>query len=268
MGDISVAMARLLEQFKERLDRVVEATYQITQAIKPAMPVQMTLASLPLTWPSILARVQHQLQMEGIDYPSEYPIRQEEQQVRSPLFNGVSGQSPSTSIDLEEGTVWKYVEGYLQNIQNMHPLIIPKELYSMVQTFLNTISTSSHEPRAAAPVAKFITQQSSNAPIANPLTQPQKTKTLYRDIDTALILTVLALGKISLHPQEKDLDHPGREYFAIATDIIGNHIGAITLKHVWVNILASVYFGQISRPIQSLERVALAWRTLQYLIRP
>ncbi len=186
-------------------------------------------------------------------------------------------------------------------------------------------------------------KRSPTADIPEPVMQPQKPGKPYRNIDTALILVVLALGKIcsyrdgklpdvvaesepmsnpTMSPQlrngypaspgqvmspsalssgfpspkvddrntpnrrqslqavlhqppksgytlKRNLDSiPGLEYFAVATDIIGNQIGGKDLKHVWVYILASLYYGQLGRPLQSMEHIALAGRIMQGLLRP
>jgi hypothetical protein len=43
------------------------------------------------------------------------------------------------TLDFTETTVWTYVRIYEANIQNMHPLIIPKGLYAMVRLFLENV---------------------------------------------------------------------------------------------------------------------------------
>lgn len=119
----------------------------------------------------------------------------------------VSVQTP----DFGEGTVWKLVQSFQDNIQNMHPLIIPKELNAMVKLFLDSIQQSSRQSRNAS-VAKFVTtgpqsetgfkRKRSPAPdgaessSASPKTTGRLT--FQRSINNALVLLVLALGKICL----------------------------------------------------------------------
>ena len=119
----------------------------------------------------------------------------------------------STGPDFTESIVWKYVRSYEENIQNMHPLIMPKELHAMVRVFLDSIQ---HAPRqksgSAAPVAKFVLNrpetaevgtkrkrspppESSDTPSSSPKTKP----TFQRSINNALVLLILALGKICLY---------------------------------------------------------------------
>jgi len=43
------------------------------------------------------------------------------------------------TLDFTESTVWKYVASFNENIQNMHPLIVPRELHAMVKVFLDNL---------------------------------------------------------------------------------------------------------------------------------
>jgi hypothetical protein len=71
------------------------------------------------------------------------------------------------------------------------------------------------------------------------------------------------------HTLKKNYDQiPGLEYFAYATDILGNQLAGGTLKHVWANILAGLYHGQLARPVESFAYIAAGSRALLNLIRP
>ncbi|KAK4237469.1 hypothetical protein C8A03DRAFT_34586 [Achaetomium macrosporum] len=117
------------------------------------------------------------------------------------------------TLDFSETIVWKYVQSYQDNIQNMHPLIIPVELKAMVKVFLNTVQQSmSRQPRGSN-IAKFVGTPSSQpetgskrkrspAPdgAESPSASPKSAKPVFqRSINNALVLLVLALGKICLH---------------------------------------------------------------------
>jgi len=254
-------------------------------------------------------------------------------------------------IDLEPEKVWLYVESYENNIQNMHPLIIPRELRAMVKVWLDRLPVS-NKAKGALPMAKWVAltpvgpeasdgglkrKRSPAAEVADPTTPVPKPGRLFRNIDTALILLVLALGKVCLHKdklpdvvQESDYARPapvrnghpaspsqgsppstspgfpspiaqdrplpnrrqsqghgtlpapkpsvglrrnkdsipGLDYAAIATDILGNHVGGKTLKHVWAYLLAGLYFGQLERPLTSGEYIVNAGRTMISILRP
>lgn len=60
---------------------------------------------------------------------------------------------------------------------------------------------------------------------------------------------------------------PGFAYVAVATDIIGNELSGSTISHIQANILASLYFGQLVRPIQSHAYLHVASRAIQDEIR-
>jgi len=138
-------------------------------------------------------------------------------------WGGISGSPGPTEygirpLDFSDSTVWKYVDSYERNIQNMHPLIIPVELKAMVTLFLNDIRQSTRP----AGLAKFVgtaaaAQQAeagvkrkrSPAPeggdislLPNPV--PARSKPMFqRSINNALVLLVLALGKICLVKDKK-----------------------------------------------------------------
>lgn len=139
------------------------------------------------------------------------------------------GKLPVTPpLDFTESTVWKYVKSYQDNIQNMHPLIIPVELNAMVKLFLDSVHTSNKRAKLSytreATVAKFAAAAYTLPPMAAPpgevgskrkRSSPERTgadtptstklgkPTFQRSINNALVLLVLALGKICLHKDKK-----------------------------------------------------------------
>ncbi len=261
--------------------------------------------------------------------------------------------------DYDPGKVWDYVQSFKDNILNMHPIIIPKELDAMVKLFLETLPPSRPKQTKTSSSARFINQPASSAPTfaeagtkrkrspaaeePNPGVPFQKPGRPYRSIHSALVLLVLALGKICLHrdpvpdvvrespdiptansplirngfpasplqgsppgllsqsqssglPSPREIERglpsrrpsvqgippsargvqmkrnldviPGLEYFALATDIIGSHIGGHNLKHVYVLILAGLYHGQLGRIIESWSYINLASTRLHAILRP
>lgn len=76
-------------------------------------------------------------------------------------------------------------------------------------------------------------------------------------------------GSRGPHSHKRNLDViPGLEYFALAMDIMGSHIGGFNLKHVYVHILAGLYYGQLGRVLESWSYISLASRNLQVILRP
>ncbi|KAF9769018.1 hypothetical protein IL306_013624 [Fusarium sp. DS 682] len=242
--------------------------------------------------------------------------------------------------DFSEPKVWEYVESFKENILNMHPIIQPELLDCWVRHFLDNLPAS--QPRSAKPQTSkptFDVGGGSLAPEAagskrkrspeadggfEPSTPaPPRTGRPDRSIHTALVLTVLALGKVCLHrdnvphvvlPTELRFHEnpvicngaispssaptkgekpdncpsvrgvgvsdsggnlkknyeviPGLEYFAYATDILGNQTGAYNMKDVYANIFAGLYHGQLGRPMESFAFIHRASHKLQVIMRP
>lgn len=272
--------------------------------------------------------------------------------------------------DFSEAKVWTYVDSFKEHILNMHPIIQPKLLDYWVQNFLDALPPA--HPRSAKPQAskpafavggtsqtttptettgakrKRSPNPDGSEPPPTPVVTPVVTKAgrPNRSIHSALILIVLALGKICLyrdnvpdvvHPPEPPPPHgspvtrnggippspsqgsppgfsshshssglpspkeqdrsqhsrrssihgvggglrsgyslkknyeviPGLEYFAYATDILGNHTGAYNnMKNVYACIFAGLYHGQLGRPMESFAFIHRASHKLQVIMRP
>lgn len=128
--------------------------------------------------------------------------------------------NPDGSPDWDPAKIQKYVTSFKDNILNMHPIIIPKELDAMVRVFLEQLpkssSTSTGKAGNSAGSAGFIGSATSAPPASqeignkrkrsspageesSPVTTFRKPGRPYRNIQSALVLLVLALGKICLH---------------------------------------------------------------------
>lgn len=268
--------------------------------------------------------------------------------------------TPDGNPDFSEAKVWTFVESFKSNILNMHPIVQPKALDSWVKQFLDSIAPS--YPRSArSQASKAIFAVSGGGPPFEgagvkrkrspgpdgpdgPSTpHPAKPGKPNRSVNSALVLTVLALGKICLHrdnipdavhnvadprphgsprnfiavspaqgsppvipnnhssmtssPKDADRSTPGRrsslqqsgtsaaakggyglkknydvipglDYFAYATDILGNQLGAYNMKNVYANIFASLYWGQLERPMQAYSHINGASNKLLVILRP
>ncbi|KAK3934398.1 hypothetical protein QBC46DRAFT_347675 [Diplogelasinospora grovesii] len=107
------------------------------------------------------------------------------------------------TLDFSEANVWKYVKSYQDNIQNMHPLIIPVELNAMVKLFLDGIQQSASKQSKSAGIAKFVRQVEAGAKRKRSPAPKSTRPTFQRSINNALVLLVLALGKICLVKDKK-----------------------------------------------------------------
>ena len=256
---------------------------------EPSIPADHTAqAGRVLAWPAIQAGVRHLLVREGVRIPEQYPLRHEELRGlprlhgrgsgphRRPADAGpVGGLDLDLHLDLDPRRVWYYVTSYKQNIQNMHPLIVPGDLHAMVQVFLERMPAAYRAWEAGGGLKR------KRGPGADGADRgPAR---LSRGVDTALVLLILALGKISLHKarlpdlvQEGDprVDRrnanavPGLDYFAVALDVLGGEAGGAELHHVWAGILAGLYYAQLGWPVPSARHIANASWVIQSLVRP
>jgi len=68
-------------------------------------------------------------------------------------------------------------------------------------------------------------------------------------------------------PPKKNTEvYPGLAYYALATDILGNHNGGTTLPHVQAFLLAGLYMGQLARVLESYMWIQNACRVLKLLV--
>ncbi|PON23525.1 hypothetical protein TGAM01_v207759 [Trichoderma gamsii] len=270
---------------------------------------------------------------------------------------GVLG--PDGNPDFSEHKVAAYVESFKNNILNMHPIIHPQVLDEWVHQFINELPTANPKVKAQPLTTTFAVPQPQEMTGAKRKRSPDPTVPVTpssqrlgkpsRSIHSALILIVLALGKICLYqdevpdvifpvdpiphgspvsrngvppspiqgsppsfsnqshssgfPSPRDQERgyqsrrssihgassasgtgavragyslkknyeviPGLEYFALATDILGNHLGAYNnMKNVYANIFAGLYHGQLARPLESFAFIHKASHKLQVLMRP
>jgi hypothetical protein len=129
------------------------------------------------------------------------------------------GISPEGMPDLSRDTVYELVRSYQEHINIMHPILIPGQLNNMVETFLKYIPDSQAKPKQVsnlvathAPPVGFVGYRNPESPgtkrkrspaSGDYLEQPQsmldyKPGHPFRTINTALVLLVMALGRICL----------------------------------------------------------------------
>ncbi|TLD10428.1 hypothetical protein PgNI_06223 [Pyricularia grisea] len=244
--------------------------------------------------------------------------------------------------------VWKLVDSYKENMQNMHPIILPKDLDALIKNFLDSLPTvyvtkSVRPPPIAGFAAKHEIvgekrKREDTDDGSEPKVAPQKRPAPSRHISTAVVLCILALGEICLHkdripdvvpthgemqsqgsfssqpygsqgspasrngvppspiqgtppsvtshptgsrrasfqgsagstsgPIRRNMDViPGLQYLANATDILGNQMGGTSVWHVYANILAGLYYGQLGRVMESYWHIHHACVKAQHLLR-
>jgi hypothetical protein len=296
-------------------------------------------------------------------------------------FGHLGGMSPPDNVeykggvlgfdgnpDFSEHKVWHYVESFKDNMLNMHPILPPRTLDAWVRQFLEnlpTVPNKTQKTQTTKPAFAISTSTPSGmqnevagskrkrSPGPEDTTSPSQTRDKEaksgkprRTLLNAVVLTVLAVGKVCLHrdsvpdvvhaaldhayhgspasrngvppspnqasppnmsghpqsTQQSPLDYadrgggtssrrpslhgansvrsgfnlkknydviPGLEYFAYASDILGNHMGSYNnIKNVYANLFAGLYLGQLARPLESFAYIHQASHKLQILLRP
>lgn len=272
-----------------------------------------------------------------------------------PLASRHDGQ-----LEFDERKVWQYVAQYKKHIQNMHPLIPPKDLDAMVVSFLEEIGAKkarsqakfAGQPEGPMQQSMELDRKRKRSPGPNGVegAPPNKRLKPKRSTKHALVLLVMALGKIcgwrerklpdvperesypkqgsplvrnghvtspnqgspplsalSQSPSQAGLPSPkeyersaasrrssmqasgmqaptsaaspaplkknwevipGLEYFAYATDILGNQFGGYSLTLIHAHILASLYYGQLGRVIPSFRHIRFACQAMVDKLQP
>ncbi|KAF1985714.1 hypothetical protein K402DRAFT_421654 [Aulographum hederae CBS 113979] len=318
--------------------------------------------------------------MQGSNYAAPHPPLRDSwghgftssaTDVRPPEQSRPSGIHLDPGMDLTEETIRRCLRSYLDNMHILHPILDESKLRRMVNTFVERYSpypASKHSPSFAMPAIptggvgmkrkRSLQGMGAGSPDAVPAypSRPMMLAMPERSIGNAIILLVLALGRICEHtdwlpgthgydsakapigghaqmpqpppyhgpnikaesptatfkavssythspssnhsmtsPQNepirfetssrasshdgsgsgfvppeaprKNTDiYPGLAYYALASDILGNHNGGTTLAHVQANILAGLYMGQLVRVLESYYWINNACRSVFILV--
>lgn len=116
--------------------------------------------------------------------------------------------------DLSRSTVWTWINAYKKNINNMHPILAPKHLDSLVETFLKNIPELQGRPKQVTSLSAgfvggggYTNPESPSAKRKRSPASGEYTEILgmpehkpghpSRDMTTCIVLLCMALGKIS-----------------------------------------------------------------------
>ncbi|KAI0472679.1 hypothetical protein GGR56DRAFT_667078 [Xylariaceae sp. FL0804] len=219
-----------------------------------------------------------------------------------PTVSSRGGPISSDGIpDWSREKVWKYVQSFKDNILNMHPIIIPRELDAMVKVFLTALpKPKEYQPAAkVSSIVKFVHQppgtpsmpeigvKRKRSPAGNddfPGSSFSVPGRPFRSVQNALVLLVLALGKDQDAPpynspsgsppgffppsQSSGLPSP-KESDRGAPRGSQSHRRNVDvipgLDQIGGYNLKHVY---LSRVLESWSYISLASRTLQVILRP
>jgi hypothetical protein len=236
--------------------------------------------------------------------------------------------------DFSIQTVKRLSASYMHNLNRMHPIITPDCLRGLTKSFMRQIRNSerAHSPNGKETKGKR--KRSPSIEYRNPFLAYLQPGRPQRSLGTAIMLMILALGKICEHreripnvvqksdqaahhsdspssngidltpipstpasslqspigqpghinkqspkftrrgsvesaPMPRNLDViPGLAYFAVGSDILGNHMGSHSLQYVHAYILASLYYGQLGRVLQSHACIKEAGYALTVVLGP
>lgn len=113
--------------------------------------------------------------------------------------------SAGTDLDVDESTVRRLAKKYMDSMNIMHPIISPPAMEGYIRQFLKDAPDSKQRPRNSQ--ASFV-KDSESAPLkrkrsveppASPTVTSSNARWVRRSINTAIMLIVLALGKICEH---------------------------------------------------------------------
>ncbi|KAG9250644.1 uncharacterized protein F5Z01DRAFT_353698 [Emericellopsis atlantica] len=294
----------------------VEIRYLVSPG-EPAIPTDHTTRADSLfEWPSIQALTESSFAQGGINV-SGYPIGLEQR--RRPLLKydcgvdshaqrndcGLTESDAATSDDASPASplhsddfsdlgpaVWSYVASFKAHILNMHPILDVDMVDQKVRDFLVSVPPRSTREHAARPSFAIPTPPPTQVEVAGvkrkrtgdlqPLpTASGRSWKPKRSVPNALVLIILALGKICQHRESvpgagchanaesssASRMVPGLEYFAYALDIL-NETKAASMDEVHANIFAGLYYGQLNRPLESYGSIYRAGQKLQVIMNP
>jgi hypothetical protein len=224
----------------------------------------------------------------------------------------IGGLGPDGRFDLRAAVLRDLLQSYHEHIHCLHPFLSPNVLRRMVEDFIAVYSPESRMAKTMSPASverlnPGVKRKRSTSGLADGHGTVEEVAQgrIERSLRNAIILLVLALGKVCRHlsplpaPQpdrnpmasenmSRDSPHsannsfssnnsdntrrnidalPGMAYFSIATDILGNQQGGNTVVHAQANLLAALYLSQFARVLESWSWINNACRMCLVLVK-
>jgi hypothetical protein len=244
--DLEAAVEHLTTALNNTTKELESARKQEVVEYKPAIPINYTtLASNVLEWPSV---------QEVISFLPQDKRRDPEQ---ASAFDRVERPKISKP-DFNKDTVWRCVESFKESILSMHPFLQPEDVDRWCQRLSRPQTDTTGTKRKRAPEIE--------AHEANP--HQWKPGLPNNRVSTAVILTILALGKICLDGRPGADAIPGLEYFSLATTVRERTKTYDSMECVYLHILTALYLGQLALPKHSHAQILKAGKMLLSLLRP
>jgi len=234
----------------------------------------------------------------------------------TPRFYGyLGGLGQDGKPDFRTTVLQELRASYHDHIHCLHPFLNPSKLRKMVTDFGAVYSPEARTPKTMSPAGvperlnPGVKRKRSNSVLGDGygLKEDLNKGSIERSLRNAIVLLVLALGKVCLHkdplpaPQAdrnpmssdswgytrdsprsannsfhgessdsrpRNIDIlPGMAYFSYATDILGNQQGGNTVAHAQAMLLAALYLSQFARVLESWSWINNACRICLVLIK-
>lgn len=180
-------------------------------------------------------------------------------------FNNYSSQNYGTASNLDYLTVKRHTESYLSYFGIMHPILDPKVIDNLVDeywTALRDVKLIFTEPKFMLP---WDPTQSINVAIlllVVALGQSCEQALDYRADSYEESPDTESLGEIALD------NTLGYTFFSAAITLLGCEVCGNTIQHVQAYVLAGLYYGQLTRILESHTYYSNASRVLYMILKP
>jgi hypothetical protein len=230
-------------------------------------------------------------------------------------FSSLGGLRENGKPDFRTATLQSLRSSYHEHIHCLHPFLNPRKLRKMVAEFAAVYSPEARAARSMASAGiperlnPGLKRKRSSGMVGDcyGLAEDLSRGSIERSLRNAIVLLVLALGKVCQHkeplpaPQadrspmmngssgytrdsplstnnsfsSEDSDHrprnidilPGMAYYSYATDILGNQQGGNTVEHAQAMLLAALYLSQFARVLESWSWINNACRVCLVLVK-
>lgn len=217
------------------------------------------------------------------------------------------GLGPDGRPDFRVATMDKLLESYERNMHNLHPFLNRSKIQKMFREFKDQYSPDVKQSNTMSPAAHHVSIGMKRKRSSSAFGEPYQPKgAIERSLRNAIVLLILALGKVCSYKQRKALPSPksdrnpharypwgpgpagvngsfgsdisedrdrnidimpGMAYYSYATDILGNHHGGLTIAHAQAFILAALYISQFARVLESWSWINSACRITIVLLK-
>ncbi|KAH8699411.1 hypothetical protein GQ44DRAFT_632756 [Phaeosphaeriaceae sp. PMI808] len=210
--------------------------------------------------------------------------------------------------DFRSAVMDQLLLSYMENMHNLHPFLNRGKLQKMFREFKEQYSPDVRPVNVASPAAHQLNPGIKRKRSSSAFGEPYSPRgAIERSLRNAIVLLILAIGKVSLHKDKLPHPHsdkgplttsawesssypshlngsfysdasddgrprnvdilPGMAYFSYATDILGYQQAGNTVGHAQAMILAALYVSQFARVLESWSWINNACRITMVLIK-